>query len=516
LTMLNTISVPRFLCPLILALLTPVPLDAQWGAIVRLSQTDSASLVVTENPLFADGTLVLAVWSDVVSGRRLVYSRSTDSGATWLNAQQLTATEPSWSALQAGQSGVVHCVYTDRDSGWVMHTRSTNRGISWTVADTLGRAHWNGDYHDVDFAANGTGAILCLWRKPYPRDTLYGCRSGDDGATWLPLLPLVCTWDTVVAGTTPWFYRLGRSLDSDTITACSSSDEGKTWSQASTVAIGNMGQYICASDAAERLHVSYLDSSTGESEVYYTRSTDHGATWSQPTRLTISSGATLSWLGVRGDAVYVSYCIDGTWRKKVSTDGGATWGAESTWPYPWVGPYTDLCAVSLGGAGRIHLLRYEWGLYNNQWIEYRRSNDFGGTWPDSAMLSDSNSLDRYPRAVVCDGNDVHVLWEDYEYGNYEIMYRRGLGLAGIEEEEGPPSAARNTRLEATVARGVLSVPISSGVTRSASPILLNATGRKLADLHPGANDVSYLAPGVYFVRDGQEQAQAVRKVIVSR
>jgi hypothetical protein len=46
-------------------------------------------------------------------------------------------------------------------------------------------------------------------------------------------------------------------------------------------------------------------------------------------------------------------------------------------------------------------------------------------------------------------------------------------------------------------------------------VLLDASGRKVIDLKAGANDVRELAPGVYFVREAQAQAQAqaVRKVV---
>jgi hypothetical protein len=46
--------------------------------------------------------------------------------------------------------------------------------------------------------------------------------------------------------------------------------------------------------------------------------------------------------------------------------------------------------------------------------------------------------------------------------------------------------------------------------------LLDISGRRVLDLHAGANDVQTLVPGVYFVREAQvqAQAQAVRKVLV--
>jgi len=45
--------------------------------------------------------------------------------------------------------------------------------------------------------------------------------------------------------------------------------------------------------------------------------------------------------------------------------------------------------------------------------------------------------------------------------------------------------------------------------------LLDAAGRRVMDLGPGANDVHALAPGVYFVREAQAQAQAIQKVVLT-
>jgi len=68
---------------------------------------------------------------------------------------------------------------------------------------------------------------------------------------------------------------------------------------------------------------------------------------------------------------------------------------------------------------------------------------------------------------------------------------------------------------ATVVRGVLN--LSKGTSTSSSPSwLLDAAGRKALDLKAGANDLSALAPGVYFVTvDGVWNTVSVRKVIVT-
>ena len=71
--------------------------------------------------------------------------------------------------------------------------------------------------------------------------------------------------------------------------------------------------------------------------------------------------------------------------------------------------------------------------------------------------------------------------------------------------------------QAKVVRRLLFLPEASGRKPEAAS-LLDISGRKVLDLHPGANDVRALAPGVYFVREAQAQAhaQSVRKVVVTK
>jgi len=70
----------------------------------------------------------------------------------------------------------------------------------------------------------------------------------------------------------------------------------------------------------------------------------------------------------------------------------------------------------------------------------------------------------------------------------------------------------------SVVRGVLTLPASGTSTRS----LLDRTGRVVMSLCPGANDVSRLAPGVYYLsehrrsRSGYAASTLFRKLIVTR
>ena len=90
--------------------------------------------------------------------------------------------------------------------------------------------------------------------------------------------------------------------------------------------------------------------------------------------------------------------------------------------------------------------------------------------------------------------------------------RPGGQMAGTEQSSN--GQLGNVAGGATVIRGVLVLrdcPRTGTVPKS---VLLDISGRKVLGLHPGANDVSRLSPGVYFVREAQ--TQAVRKVIIAR
>ncbi len=71
---------------------------------------------------------------------------------------------------------------------------------------------------------------------------------------------------------------------------------------------------------------------------------------------------------------------------------------------------------------------------------------------------------------------------------------------------------------ASVVRGVLNLEVGSRQNTAYRAELLDVSGRKVLDLHPGANDVRALAPGVYFVRQAssvRRQASSVTKVVLT-
>jgi hypothetical protein len=79
-------------------------------------------------------------------------------------------------------------------------------------------------------------------------------------------------------------------------------------------------------------------------------------------------------------------------------------------------------------------------------------------------------------------------------------------------EQTPTGEVRATRSGPTVVRGVLVLgAVDSRQNTEYRAGLMDISGRKVMDLRPGANDVSHLGVGVYFVRS---QPSAVAKVVI--
>jgi len=127
-------------------------------------------------------------------------------------------------------------------------------------------------------------------------------------------------------------------------------------------------------------------------------------------------------------------------------------------------------------------------------------------------------------AVLPSANKLYVPSE----GSRAISVVQDSVSVGLEEL-GATGAPR--KVGATLVRGVLFLdengdcPASNSMrcSEGLSPFsaLLDISGRKVMELQPGANDVSGLASGVYFVRSGPSAASreplavSVRKVIIS-
>jgi hypothetical protein len=139
------------------------------------------------------------------------------------------------------------------------------------------------------------------------------------------------------------------------------------------------------------------------------------------------------------------------------------------------------------------------------------------TSPAVAMGSDARLMLCYSGWVGTEGGRIYNttrIWGKLgPFGGIAEGGRHRIGLARAIDG-------------ASILRGVLRIPESHDP--NARLALLDISGRKVLELHPGPNDVSRLAPGVYFVRSGLSAASrdapgsgeatpsAVYKVVIQR
>ncbi|HTW92962.1 MAG TPA: hypothetical protein VMH22_14820 [bacterium] len=156
-------------------------------------------------------------------------------------------------------------------------------------------------------------------------------------------------------------------------------------------------------------------------------------------------------------------------------------------------------------------------------------------------VSQGGSVFDYGRVVQQEGVQSHLAMTRGPGGELFLVYEGWAGTIGNKTyntdriwgdfnptpgqgiEELANSERRLANGGATIVRGVLFLPkmgtVPSGTVPTFGPTLLDISGRKVLDLHPGANDVSHLAPGVYFVRPAsgvKREAPRVTKVVVTR
>jgi hypothetical protein len=131
-------------------------------------------------------------------------------------------------------------------------------------------------------------------------------------------------------------------------------------------------------DPAGYLHLVWEDKTPGQSQIYYKKSTDGGVTWSPTQRLTWASG--------------------GSWRSRLAVDS----------------------------SGSLHLIWIErlgdWP--GNEEIFYRKSTDGGATWTPAKRLTWTPGDSDRPDIAACSSGDVHLTWQDYSAGSWEINYKK--------------------------------------------------------------------------------------------
>ena len=210
------------------------------------------------------------------------------------------------------------------------------------------------------------------------------------------------------------------------------------------------------------------------------------------------------WHGQAGayQQVFHRECDAGTWSGIDSVSGQQSYQQE----FP---------SIACDAAGRCHVVWCSQAGGTNYQLAYSQ-RDTDDVWSTPMILTGIDSGDVSHPSIACEADSgIHIVWYDASSGNPDVYYLRGVtaGFSGIEAC--PPLLSPGCTRGATVVRGVLVLgAVDNRQNTGYRAELLNAVGRRVMELHVGANDIGALSPGVYFIKEAE--AQAVRKVLVSR
>jgi hypothetical protein len=360
------------------------PLGAQtWTVAKRLTWTSDNSW----HPAITLGSNnhIHMVWYDNTPGNpEVFYKKSTNGGTNW-TTKRLTwnSGESEVPAIAVDSGNHIHVVYSDNTPGnkEIFYKRSTNGGVSWTIR----RLTWSsGHSNDPTIAIDSGNHIHVVYSDDTPGSPeIYYRRSTNGGGTW--------------------------------------SVRRLTWTSAPshTPAI--------TADSSNHIHVVWKEYKHGVPEIYYKRSTDGGATWTTE-RLTWSSGLT-DFPAITVDS---SNHIHMVWQDSTpgnfeiyyrrSTNGGDTWGSVRR--LTWTSGLSNSPEIAVDSSNHIHVVWSD-GTPGAIDIYYKRSTNGGVTWT-TKRLTWSSLPSISPSIDTDSSNNIHLLWQEYTPGNYEIFYKKGI------------------------------------------------------------------------------------------
>ncbi|MCK4527967.1 S8 family serine peptidase [candidate division WOR-3 bacterium] len=200
-----------------------------------------------------------------------------------------------------------------------------------------------------------------------------------------------------------------------------STDDGQSWQKYANLSNTSGQSYwpdICASDS--EIHVVWQDNTSGNYQIYYTRSQDGGDTWDDSVRLSKHAGAWCPKIAQVGDSLHIVWYEGDKIYYRRSTNSGTSW--EDT-----------VCIVNSPGSWAIHPVvaasdtfvhvAFEDDRDGPRKIFYIRSSDGGATWgqPEWSISGE----DSYMGDLVCRRNTLYFAYESSRWGGREICFRWG-------------------------------------------------------------------------------------------
>lgn len=369
----------------------------QWQPDLRLTNDPSGSFTSLSNAwcVASSGDYVHVVWQDERDLKgEIYYKNSLNNGTNWSSDFRLTnSTVYSQNVSVAVSNMNLHVVweYVKGFFSEIYYKRSLNAGTNWDIETMLTN---NNAYSRSPSVAVFNSNLHVVW---------YDNRDGDNEI----------------------YYK--RSLDN-----------GTNWSE--NIRLTNnssSSEYPSVAVSGSEIHVAWVDNRDGNQEIYFKRSLDNGANWSDDVRLTNNTENSYSpSIGVSNSNVYIVWIDSRTGNDEIyfkrSLDNGTNWSEDNKLTEFASSKLNSSIAVS---GSNVHLV---WREYrdNNYEIYYKHSLNNGTNWSDDVRLTNADA-DSWNPSIAVSNSNLHVVWTDYRDACTEIYYKLNPtgNVTGIEDTE---------------------------------------------------------------------------------
>lgn len=344
-----------------------------------------------------------AAKSRFLSGKRLIYTLAfvlivnllfniENCEGQWQTDFRLT-TSPDYSATSyngawciATSGSVLHVVWVEdlSGNGEIHYKRSTDAGLNWKGGVRLTNNVFLSESPSIAVSGNFVNVV----------------------------------WFDHRDGNTEIYYK-------------SSTNAGANWGADMRMTNNSAHSYFpSVAVSGDIVHIVWEDYRDGNVEIYYKRSSDGGQIWGTDTRLTNdTSSSEHPTIAISGSNVHVVWYDNRNGNSEIyykrSTNAGLSWGADTR--------LTNNSEISLHPTVAVSgsNLHIGWQEYRdgNAEIYYKRSTDAGISWESDIRLTNNSAFSYYPSFAVS-GSIVHVVWQDFRDGNWEMYYKASLN-AGV-------------------------------------------------------------------------------------